>query len=138
LFVWLYVGRSILRRMRDLQPAMQRLCDGDLETEIRRSRQDEITAMASSLEVFRESMIEARALAKGQDKDRIAKAERASRMEPQIIDFEATDRSGLQKLQISADSMQSTAQSMTATAERSNTLVDKVAAAAEETSVNVH
>src|SRR4029453_18047066 len=37
LFVWLYVGRSILRRIRALQSSMQLLSSGDLETEIHRS-----------------------------------------------------------------------------------------------------
>src|ERR1700716_448138 len=70
LFVWLYVGRNILRRIGNLQRSMQLLSDGDLESEIYRSHQhDEIAAMANSLEVFRESMIEARALSSGQDED---------------------------------------------------------------------
>src|SRR5712672_1862065 len=63
LFVWLYVGRNILRRIGNLQRSMQLLSDGDLETEIHRSNQrDEVAAMANSLQIFRESMIEARAL----------------------------------------------------------------------------
>ena len=138
LFVWLYVGRNILRRIHHLQRSMQRLSDGDLETEIYRSRHnDEIAVMASSLEIFRESMIEARALGAAQDKDRLAKAERAARMEARIVDFEATVRMALDGLQSSANSMQSTAQSMSATADRSSALVSAVASAAEETSVNV-
>ncbi|HEY8332506.1 MAG TPA: HAMP domain-containing methyl-accepting chemotaxis protein [Tardiphaga sp.] len=138
LFVWLYVGRNILRRIAQLQGAMQLLSSGDLETEIARSRQqDEIAAMANSLEIFRESMINARALTADQDQDRIAKAERASRIEARIVDFEATVRAALDKLQSSANSMQGTAQSMSATADRSSTLVSAVASAAEETSVNV-
>jgi methyl-accepting chemotaxis protein len=138
LFVWLYVGRNILRRIHDLQRSMQRLSDGDLETEIYRSRHDdEIAVMASSLEIFRESMIEARALGAAQDKDRLAKAERAARVEARIVDFEATVRMALDGLQSSANSMQSTAQSMSATADRSSALVSAVASAAEETSVNV-
>jgi methyl-accepting chemotaxis protein len=138
LFVWLYVGRNILRRIQHLQRSMQRLSDGDLETEIYRSRHnDEIAVMASSLEIFRESMIEARALGAAQDKDRIAKAERAARMEARIVDFEATVRMALEGLQNSANSMQTTAQSMSATADRSSALVSAVASAAEETSVNV-
>jgi methyl-accepting chemotaxis protein len=138
LFVWLYVGRNILRRIRSLQRSMQLLSDGDLETEIYRSRQhDEIAVMASSLEIFRESMIEARALGSAQDKDRVAKAERASRIEARIVDFEATVRMALDGLQASANSMQTTAQSMSATADRSSALVGAVASAAEETSVNV-
>ena len=138
LFVWLYVGRNILRRIGSLQRSMQLLSDGDLRPEIYRSRQrDEIAVMASSLEIFRESMIEARALSTEQDKDRIAKAERASRMEARIVEFEATVRTALDGLQTSANSMQTTAQSMSATADQSSALVSAVASAAEETSVNV-
>ncbi|MBN9006939.1 MAG: HAMP domain-containing protein [Rhizobiales bacterium] len=138
LFVWLYVGRSILRRISQLQRSMQLLSDGDLETEVPRSRQqDEIAAMASSLGIFRESMIQTRSMTAEQDRDRIAKTERASRMEARIVEFEATVRAALENLQTSANSMQATAQSMSATAERSSELVSTVASAAEETSVNV-
>jgi methyl-accepting chemotaxis protein len=138
LFVWLYVGGSILRRIGGLQRSMQQLSDGDLETEIYRSRQnDEIAAMANTLEIFRENMIRARALSADQDQDRAAKAERTARIEQRIGEFEATVRSALDNLQHSANSMQVTAQSMSTTADRSNSLVNAVAAAAEETSVNV-
>jgi len=138
LFVWLYVGGNILRRIRSLQRSMQLLSDGDLESEIYQSSQkDEIAAMASSLHVFRESMIEGRALTAGQDRDRIAKSERASRMEARIVEFETKVQSALDSLQQAAGSMQATAQSMSATADQSSALVSAVASAAEETSVNV-
>jgi HAMP domain-containing protein len=79
LFVWLYVGRSILRRIAQLQQAMQLLSSGDLETRMARSKQqDEITVMADSLEVFRETMISARTMSAEQDRDRLAKNERAA------------------------------------------------------------
>lgn len=138
LFVWLYVGRNILRRIRGLQRSMQRLSDGDLDTEIPQSRaRDEIAVMADALAVFRESMVEGRELTASQNKDRIAKAERASRMEARIVGFESTVRTALGSLQTAANSMQSTAQSMAATADQSSALVSAVASAAEETSVNV-
>ncbi len=138
LFVWRYVGGNILRRISTLQRSMQRLSDGDLESEIYHSHQvDEIASMANALQVFRESMIQARALSADQDKDRIAKAERASRMEARIVEFEATVRTALDNLQSSANSMQTTAQSMATTADQSSALVSAVASAAEETSVNV-
>ncbi|OKO73020.1 HAMP domain-containing methyl-accepting chemotaxis protein [Bradyrhizobium sp. NAS96.2] len=138
LFVWLYVGRNILHRIRGLQRSMQLLSDGDLDTEIPQSRQrDEIAVMADALQVFRESMIESRELTENQNKDRSAKAERASRMETQITTFESTVRTALGSLQTAANSMQSTAQSMSATADQSSALVSAVASAAEETSVNV-
>ena len=138
LFVWLYVGRNILRRMSGLQRSMQLLSSGDLEAEIYQARQrDEIAAMANSLLVFRESMIQSRALSADQDQDRIAKAERASRMEARIVEFETTVRTALDSLQTAAGSMQSTAQGMSVTADQSSALVSAVASAAEETSVNV-
>jgi methyl-accepting chemotaxis protein len=138
LFVWIYVGGNILRRIRSLQRSMQLLSDGDLESEIYQSSQhDEIASMANSLLVFRESMIEGRALSADQDKDRAAKSERASRMEARIVEFETTVRAALESLQHAASSMQITAQSMSATADQSSALVSAVASAAEETSVNV-
>jgi len=138
LFVWLYVGRNILRRIGSLQNSMLLLSSGDLESEIYQSHQrDEIAAMANSLHVFRESMIQGRALSTEQDRDRVAKTERASRMEARIVEFETTVRTALDSLQTAAGSMQSTAQSMSATADQSSALVSAVASAAEETSVNV-
>jgi methyl-accepting chemotaxis protein len=138
LFVWLYVGGNILRRIGSLQRSMQLLSKGDLESEIYRSSQhDEIAEMSRALHVFRESMIEGRALSTEQDKDRSAKAERATRMEARIVEFETAVRAALDNLQRSANSMQTTAQSMSATADQSSALVSAVASAAEETSVNV-
>ncbi|WFU40524.1 methyl-accepting chemotaxis protein [Bradyrhizobium sp. CB82] len=138
LFVWLYVGRNILRRIGGLQRAMQLLSAGDLDAEIVRTKHnDEIGAMTDTLQVFRQSMIEARALSSEQDKDRAAKAERAARMEAHIGSFEGTVRTALDSLAQSANSMQATAQSMSSTADQSNALVNAVASAAEETSVNV-
>jgi methyl-accepting chemotaxis protein len=138
LFVWLYVGRNILRRIRSLQRSMQLLSDGDFESEIYQSHQsDEIASMANALHVFRGSMIEGRSLSAEQDKDRAAKAERTSRMEARIVEFESTVRGALDSLQGAASSMQTTAQSMSATADQSSALVSAVASAAEQTSVNV-
>jgi len=138
LFVWRYVGANILRRIGNLQRSMQLLSDGDLESEIYHSHQnDEIASMANALQVFRESMREARTLSADQNKDRIAKAERASRIEARIAAFEATVRAAVDNLQDSASSMQATAQRMSTTADRSNALVSAVASAAEETTVNV-
>ena len=138
LFVWLYVGRNILRRISNLQRSMQLLSSGDLESEVYQTHhQDEIGVMADSLQVFRESMIQSRALAADQDKDRIAKGERASRMEARIVEFETTVRTALDSLSTAAGSMQSTAKTMSASADKSSALVTTVATAAEQTSANV-
>ncbi|MFN5012371.1 methyl-accepting chemotaxis protein [Bradyrhizobium sp.] len=107
LFVWLYVGGNILRRIKRLQQAMQLLSSGDLDTEIQASKQhDEIGAMVDTLQVFRENMVRARTLAAEQDRENATKAERATRMETRIAEFEATVRSALANLQSSATAMQ--------------------------------
>jgi methyl-accepting chemotaxis protein len=138
LFVWLYVGRNILRRIANLQLVMRRLAEGDLEAEVAASRaQDEVADMGRSLEVFRESMINARTLSAEQEKDRAVKAERAGKMEQQIATFEDTVRSALDTLIASANAMQSTAETMSVSADKSSALASAVASAAEETSVNV-
>jgi methyl-accepting chemotaxis protein len=138
LYVWLYVGGNILRRIGGLKQSMQLLSSGNLGTNIDRSSyHDEIAAMAEALEVFREGMIQARTLSAEQDSDRAAKAMRASRMEARIAEFEAAVRDALGNLQHSANSMQTTAQGMSTTADQSNALVGVVAAAAEQTSANV-
>lgn len=138
LFVWLYVGRNILRRIANLQLVMKRLAEGDLEAEVAASRsQDEVAEMARSLEVFRENMIQARELSTEQEKDRNAKAERSGRIETMIAGFEATVRSALDTLIASANAMQATAEGMSVSADKSSALSSAVASAAEETSVNV-
>lgn len=138
LFVWLYVGRNILRRIDNLRRVMQRLAQGDLQAEVMASRnQDEVADMAQSLEVFRESMIRSQALSADQDKDRATELERTRRMEASIAGFEETVRTALNTLVGAANAMQSTAETMTGSAERSSSLASAVAAAAEETSVNV-
>ena len=138
LYVWRYVGGNILRRIGGLKQSMQLLSSGDLEAEIDRSKyHDEIAAMAEALEVFRESMIQGRALSAEQDNERAIKAMRASRMEARIADFEAAVRHALGNLQHSANSMQATAQGMSTSADQSNALVGAVAAAAEQTAANV-
>ena len=138
LFVWLYVGRNILRRIGNLQSVMQRLAQGDLEAEVMASKtRDEVAEMAKSLEVFRESMLQSKTLAAEQDKDRAAKAERTERMETRIANFEDTVRSALDMLMASTSDMQTTAEAMSNSVDRSSALASAVAAAAEETSVNV-
>jgi methyl-accepting chemotaxis protein len=138
LFVWLYVGRNILRRIGNLQSVMRRLAEGDLAAEVMASKtRDEVAEMAKSLEVFRESMVQSKTLAAEQDKDRATKAERTQRMEARIANFEETVRAALDTLMTSAGTMQSTAEAMSGSADRSSALASAVASAAEETSVNV-
>ena len=113
LFVWLYVGRSILRRIRSLQRSMQLLSGGDLESEIYRSSQsDEIAAMAECAAVFRESMIEARALRPTRTRTAPPRPSALPAWKPASPSSRPPFAARSDSLQGAANSMQSTAQSM--------------------------
>jgi len=51
--VWFYVGRSVAGRVRRLNLAMGQIAEGDLTTRVPVGGDDEISDMASALEVFR-------------------------------------------------------------------------------------
>jgi HAMP domain-containing protein len=52
---WLYVGRSVSRRLYRLRRSMTSIAAGDLDAEIATSGTDEIADMASALSVLREA-----------------------------------------------------------------------------------
>ena len=55
LLAWLYVGRSIMRRLQLLADAMRRIAGGELETDIQTKGADEVAAMSQALLVFRDT-----------------------------------------------------------------------------------
>src|SRR5207237_2336072 len=61
LVAWLYVGRSVARRLGFLSDAMRRIADGDLNVEIRDNRGDEIADMGRALLFFRQATADAAA-----------------------------------------------------------------------------
>ncbi len=57
-FVWLFMGRSIVRRLAAVAAAMRAIAAGDLATPIPRSGRDEIAEMADALVVFRDATVQ--------------------------------------------------------------------------------
>ncbi len=55
MFLWWFVGGSIVGRLMGLSATMRRIAAGDLSAEVEKSGADEITRMAESLEVFRDA-----------------------------------------------------------------------------------
>ncbi|MFY8106573.1 MAG: methyl-accepting chemotaxis protein [Elstera sp.] len=55
LLAWLYVGRSVMRRLQQLAEAMRRIAGGQLDTEINTRGGDEVAAMSQALLVFRDT-----------------------------------------------------------------------------------
>ncbi|CAA7623436.1 Signal transduction histidine kinase [Candidatus Terasakiella magnetica] len=61
LFVWLYLGRSLVSRLTGLAASMHSIVEGDFHVSIVRTGNDEITDMADELVVFRDAMAKVQA-----------------------------------------------------------------------------
>ncbi len=134
----LMASRSISKPIVAMTTAMQRLAGGDKSTEITGlGRQDEIGAMAAAVQVFKENMIKAEALAAEQASERQAKEKRAAAIEALTRSFEGKIGKLVSILSSAASEMQTTAQSMSATAEETNRQSMAVASASEQASTNV-
>jgi methyl-accepting chemotaxis protein len=152
IIAWL-IGRSITRPLGRLGARMKSLADGELEEGIPGvGRKDEVGAMASTVQVFKDNALRIRGLeqVEADAQGRIA-AERRSAMEGIASDFERSVNGIVQTVSTAAAGMQSTAQSMATTASdassraatvgaasgRASNDVSMVAAAAEELSASV-
>ena len=62
IIAWLYVGRVLLRRLGLLSGWMRSMAGGDLQTPVAMEGRDEVADMASALEMFRISALEAQRL----------------------------------------------------------------------------
>lgn len=58
LVLWFYIQRNLLKRIKGLQQKMTRLARGDLEVKVEDHDNDEISSMAATLEVFRQTALE--------------------------------------------------------------------------------
>jgi methyl-accepting chemotaxis protein len=137
LFAWL-IGRSIANPVVGMTGAMQKLAGGDMKVEIPGvERKDEIGDMAATVQVFRDNMIKADQLAAEQRDEQERKEKRQKAIEGYIANFESTVAAALKTLASASTELQSTANSMSATAEQTERQSTVVAAASEEATTNV-
>jgi len=61
LVVWLYVGRSLIARISGLKTTMARIAEGDLRAPVPTGGSDEISSMADSLQIFRDTISDTQA-----------------------------------------------------------------------------
>jgi methyl-accepting chemotaxis protein len=135
---WL-VGRGISRPIGAMTSAMTRLASGEMGTEIpARHHRDEIGAMASAVQVFKDSMIEADRLRNEQEAlKKQAEQERRKAMLELATRFESQVGAIVEGVTAQATELQATAQAMAATAEQTTRQSTTVAAASEQTTQNV-
>ena len=148
------IGRSISKPITLMTASMKRLASGDLEVEISgASRRDEIGAMVSAVQVFKDNMIRGRELeaekvlashAKAEADRRRSMLELADQFEQAVGGIVGTVSDAATELQaaaqsLSASSAQTTHQStiVAAASEQAAANVRTVAAAAEELSGSV-
>jgi len=133
------VGRSIVNPINAMTEAMRKIAGGDTSTGIPAiDRGDEVGAMAQSVKVFKDNMIEAVRLRGEQDAMKAqADTERKSLLIKMADEFERGVRSSLDSLAGAATDMQATSKSMSSTASEASHQATSVAAVAEEASANV-
>ncbi|MFC3226350.1 methyl-accepting chemotaxis protein [Marinibaculum pumilum] len=139
IMIGLLSNSLIFKPMARMTGVMQRLVDGDLKVEVpAQDRTDEIGDMARAVQVFKENAIEVDRLQTEQEaqKERAEEEKRAS-IAKLTDDFQSTVGSMIQGLASASTELQSTAASMSATAEQTNRQSTAVAAASEQASRNV-
>jgi len=118
--------------------AMKRLAAHDLKTEIVGvGRKDEIGAMAGAVQIFKDNMIETDRLTATQKAEQAVKEKRAQTLDMLTQNFEAKVSELVGAVSTASREMETTARSMTATAQEANQQSLSVASATEQASSNV-
>ncbi|WP_315765508.1 MULTISPECIES: HAMP domain-containing methyl-accepting chemotaxis protein [unclassified Bradyrhizobium] len=141
----LLVGVTMLLRRRVIAPIVNltkvigEMAQGRDDVAIPASdRDDEIGAMAGSLETFREALLANKAAEAAAAADAQAKIERGQRVERFTREFETAIGEVISVVSEAAGELERSAGTLTATAGRSLELATVVAGASEEASTNVH
>jgi methyl-accepting chemotaxis protein len=132
------IVRGIVPPVRGITQVMSRLADHDLSAQVSGlERADEIGAMAKAVQVFKDNMVKADAMAAAQAVEQKAKEERTAKVNALTTAFDAKVGNVVQAVSSQAGQMESSAQSLAATAEESTKQAAAVAAASEQASANV-
>ncbi len=135
----LLIGRAITRPVRRITDVMRALADGDFTAEVPyQGRRDEIGRMSATLNVFQENAAQVeRMKTEREEMERKAAAERKQSMEKLGNDFESNVGQIVNSVASAATELQTNAQNLASTADRTNELSTTVASATEEASVSV-
>jgi methyl-accepting chemotaxis protein len=138
LALWIGMTR-ISRPVVRMCAAMHALANGDKTVAVPDvGRKDEIGQMAETVQVFKDSMIEADRLREANDQQKaVAEAERKAAMSKLAETFEAGIRGVVNSVASQSTEMQSAAQAMAHSAETAMQQATAVAAAVEQASANV-
>ncbi|MGE5516472.1 MAG: methyl-accepting chemotaxis protein [Bacteroidota bacterium] len=134
---WL-LRRAIAQPIIAISDSMRVLAGGDKSAIIPGiDRGDEVGGMAQAVQVFKDNMIRADALAAEQEAERAARERRARTIEQLTGEFQTAVGGLLQTIASAATQMETTAEGMTANATQTNERAMTVASATEQASANV-
>jgi methyl-accepting chemotaxis protein len=134
------VGRSIARPVVAMTRAMTQLANGNMKiVPPGLGRKDEVGAMASAVQVFRDNMVEAERLRaeQAEAEKRVASSKRAT-MNKLADEFQAAVGNVVDLVSSASTELEAAARTLTASAGTTQTLSTTVAAASEQASVNMH
>jgi methyl-accepting chemotaxis protein len=132
------VGRGIARPINAMTGTMTTLAGGDKSVVIPGTEYgNEIGAMATAVQVFKDNMIKAEELAAAQDGERKAKEKRAEQIAIRTTAFDNVIKMVLGTVSAASQQMEASAQTMQAAAEETNVQSTAVAAASEQAAANV-
>jgi methyl-accepting chemotaxis protein len=133
------VARSVVKPLSRLKMRMAALSTGELDSPVVDvDRRDEIGEMARTVEVFKGAMIETdRLRAEQTELEQRQLQQRKIDMHRLADDFEGAVGEIIETVSSASSELESSALTLTATAERAEDLTTKVAAASEEASTNV-
>ena len=133
-----YVVRDVSSGIASIVTPMQALGKGDLTALVlHQGEKTEVGAMADALQVFKEALIAKRAADEAAAADAQAKLDRGRRVDALTHNFETMIGEIVQTVSSASSQLESSAGSLSATAERSEKLTTTVAAASDEASANV-
>ena len=134
-----WISRSIARPLGTLQTKMEALATGDLFVDIPNSdRRDEVGGMGRAVQVFKKNALAMEHMRSEQEEiKQKAAAQKTEAMQKLADSFDHTVMSIVDALTAAAAEMESTARSMSGTAERTKTGVMAVSSVSQQTSANV-
>ncbi|QND73250.1 methyl-accepting chemotaxis protein [Tardiphaga robiniae] len=136
--VGIYLVKDVSSGIASIVQPMQALSAGDLTAHVaHQGEKTEIGAMADTLQVFKQALIDKRAADEAAAADAEAKIERGRRVDSITRNFESMIGEIVETVSSASTELEASAGTLTATAERSQELTTTVAAASEEASTNV-
>ena len=134
---WLYVGRSLARRLGFLSDAMRRIASGDLTVDIQDTRRDEIGDMGRTLLFFRQATADVASARRKESEQTQTLESRRQLVETATREFERAVSNIVQTLDRAAGAMDSSAREMANSAGRNQEQALATAAASEQATTNV-